>query len=83
MHQNTSSTFQPFSYEGIAGRKMLYDISVLVVVYVNSEMLVTVEQSIIERKGYDGEHVGNVGSLQGPFSFQGEKAGSGVRACSS
>lgn len=48
MYKDTPSAFQPCLDEGIAGRKMLNNVFVFEVVYINDETFVSLEQSLIE-----------------------------------
>lgn len=57
MDEDPTSAFQPFLDEGITGGKMLDDVRIFDVVYIDDMMLEALEQSLIKRQGQDGEHV--------------------------
>ena len=48
MNKDTSSSIQTFTYKGIGGGKMLNDISVFIVVYIDGNVLVILEERSVQ-----------------------------------
>lgn len=54
MHKDATSAIQAFLDESIAGRKVLNDIDMLIIVDINNKMLISLEQSRIKWQSQNG-----------------------------
>lgn len=54
MDKYTSAAAQSISYEGIAGREVLDDIGVFIVIYIDGKMLIILKQCPVQWQSQDG-----------------------------